>query len=271
MMNRRRTGIVPFHQQEEATDAQLLQKERTKNFAIKAAERIQSAENCLFSLLPLEELARMANDWYEACAQATLRGNFAPIDIWIRSQSRLAATQGFSPEDLLQLLQLCRRSAIETECWNEDMFSSVDEVMEEVFGSIYQNIPGKIAGAPEPGTVGMSNADGMPGSDDENSNNDRRRFTRNRLRFPIRVRSSAPTGQLQEFTFTESVSRGGLYFLAYKRYELGQILKVAFPYWTEYDRVNSEYSAKVIRLEDLPDKLWGVGIDFVKSLGRKGK
>jgi hypothetical protein len=260
---------VPF-QEEEVTDAQLLQKERGKKFANQAAERIRLTENCLFSLLPHAELSRLTEDWYEACAQAMLRGNYAPIDMWIRSQSRLAATQGFAPEDLLELLHACRRSAIEIESWNEDIFSGVDEVMEEVFSSIHCNIPWKIAVAPETSMDATSGVDaGVPVPDAEKWTNDRRRFTRNRLRFPIRVTRDGPTGQTEEFTFTESVSLGGLYFLAHEKYETDQLVKVTFPYWNVNNCIDSEYAAKVIRLDDQLDNTWGVGIDFVESLGRK--
>jgi hypothetical protein len=131
-------------EKEEATGAQQLQRERCERFATQAARRIGSAENCLFSLLPHEELSRLAGEWYEACAQAMLRGNYAPIDKWVRSQSNLAAAQGFAPEDLLQLLLICRRSAIEMEGWNEDIFSTVDEVIHEAFGAIHANMPWNI-------------------------------------------------------------------------------------------------------------------------------
>lgn len=257
-------------QEEEITDAQLLQKERGKKFANQAAERIRATENCLFSLLPHAELSRLAEEWYEACAQAMLRGNYAPIDMWIRSQSRLAATQGFAPEDLLELLNACRRSAIEIENWNEDIFSAVDDVMEEVFSSIHGNIRWKIAVAPETGVDAAIAIDaGMQVPDAEKWTSDRRRFTRNRLRFPIRVIGSGPTGQTEEFTFTASVSRGGLYFFAHGKYETGQLVKVTFPYWNVHDCMDIDYAAKVIRLDEQPDKIWGVGIDFVESLGRK--
>lgn len=257
---------MPF-QEEEVTDAQLLQKERGKQFANQAAERIRVTENCLFSLLPHAELSRLAEEWYDACAQAMLRGNYAPIDIWIRSQSRLAATQGFAPEDLLELLHACRRSAIKIESWNEDIFSAVDEVMEEVFRSIHGNIPGKIALAPETMVTAAQEAEaGAPVLEAETRTTDRRRFARNRLRFPIRVLGN---GLTEEFTFTESVSRGGLYFFGHGKYKTGQRLKVTFPYWNAHDHIDSEYAAKVIRLDEKRDNTCGVGIDFVESLGRR--
>jgi hypothetical protein len=44
---------MPF-EEEEATGAQLLQRERGGKFAPQAADRIRAAEKCLFSLLPHE-------------------------------------------------------------------------------------------------------------------------------------------------------------------------------------------------------------------------
>jgi hypothetical protein len=257
-------------QEEEVTDAQLLQKERGKKFANQAAERIRLTENCLFSLLPHAELSRLAEEWYEACAQAMLRGNYASIDQWIRSQSRLAATQGFAPEELLELLNACRRSAMEIEKWNEDIFSAVDDVMEEVFSSIHGNIPWKIGVTLETKTDPAEEIGaGALAPDAEKWTSDRRRFTRNRLRFPIRVRKLGSAGQSEELSFTESISRGGLYFSAQGKYETGELVKITFPFWNVHDCIDVEYAAKVIRLDEQPDKSWGVGIDFAESLGRK--
>jgi hypothetical protein len=144
----------------------------------------------------------------------------------------------------------------------------VDDVMEEVFCSIHGNVPWKIALAPETIMAPTSEVEASASVPEaEKRTGDRRRFARNRLRFPIRVIGNGPT---QEFTFTESVSRGGLYFFAHGRYETGQRLKVTFPYWNVHDCIDSEYAAKVIRLDERRDKTWGVGIDFVESLGRRG-
>jgi hypothetical protein len=256
--------------EEEVTDAQLLQQERRWKFAPQAAERIRATESCLFSLLPYEELSRMTGEWYEACSQAMLRGNYAPIDKWVRSQSSLASSQGFAPVDLLQLLWICRRSAIETENWNEDIFSSVDEVMQEVFGTIHGNTTWNMTVPLENNTSVTKEAEAsVPNVEVEQRTIDRRRFTRNRLRFPIRVSGSGSQGQFEEITETQSVSRGGLYFVAYKEYEKEQILTISFPYWNQPGGINREYATKVVRLDSKPDGTWGVGVDFQESLGRK--
>jgi hypothetical protein len=125
---------MPF-EEIEVTEAQLLQRQRSESFGAHTAERIRAVENCLFSLLPYEELARRAAGWYEACAQGMLRDNYAPINEWIRSQSHLAQEEGFAPQDIVQLLLICRHSAIEVEGWNEDFLSAIDDLINEVLGA----------------------------------------------------------------------------------------------------------------------------------------
>ena len=266
---------MPF-EDEEATGAQLLQRERGGKFAPQAADRIRAAERCLFSLLPHEELSRLAGEWYDACAQAMLRGNYAPIDTWVRTQSTLAASQGFAPQDLLQLLRICRQSAIEVESWNEDIFSAVAEVIQDVFGSIRSTLPWNIPddmdydlATPieveqrEPGPPSA------PSVKEVKRTGERRRFTRNRLQFPIRVLDSGGNGIAEEIARTQSISRGGLYFLSSKGYRKDLVMKINFPYWNSPGGINVPYAVKVVRLDRLSDTTWGVGVDFLESLGRK--
>jgi hypothetical protein len=262
---------MPFQEQEEeTTGAQLLQRERCTRFATVAAERVRSDEKCLFSMLPHQELSRLAGDWYEACSQAMLRGNYEPIDRWIRAQSRLAVAQGFASEDIIQLLLNCRRTAIETESWNEDIFSAVDEVMKEVFGSIYPNGLWNTGVALRNDNSATNEIDtSVPSAGGEERTSERRRFGRNRLRFPIRVRRYGRQRQVEEFAETKSISRGGLYFVTQNKYENHEVLKISFPYWNESGGINLEYTSKVVRLDRQRNGAWGVGVDFQESLGRK--
>jgi hypothetical protein len=109
----------------------------------------------------------------------------------------------------------------------------------------------------------------MPSVEAEEWTSERRRFTRNRLRFPIRVRAFGSQGQVEEITRTQSIARGGLYFVTCEDYQKEQVLKITFPYWNEPGGINREYAAKVVRLDHLPNKACGVGVDFLESLGRK--
>ncbi len=262
---------MPFQEhEEEVTGAQLLQRERGVKFATEAAERVRSQEKCLFSLLPHQELSRLAGDWYEACSQAMLRGNYEPIDRWIRTQSSFAKAQGFASKDIIQLLLICRRTAIETESWNEDIFSAVDEVMIEVFGSIYPNgLWKKSVASGYDNSATNQVIPSVPKAVVEERTRERRRFGRNRLRFPIRVRGSGRPLHVEEFTETKSISRGGLYFVAHEEYQNKEVLKISFPYWNEPGGINLDYACKVVRLDRQPNGTWGVGVDFIESLGRR--
>src|SRR6202011_1552493 len=99
--------------------------------------------------------------------------------------------------------------------------------------------------------------------------NERRNFDRNRLRLPIRVCGTGERGRIEETTFTQSISRGGLYFVSREEWSAGQILNITYPYWTDLGGINTEYTAKVLRLDPLKDETWGVGVEFLESLGRK--
>src|SRR5579862_7056787 len=149
---------MPLEEQE-VTAAQGLQRVRRERFASRAADRIRTTEKCLFSLLPHEELSRLAGDWYEACTQAMLRGNYAPIDFWVRSQAQRAGDHGFAAEDLFQLCSVCRDAAIEQESWNEDILSSVDEFIQEVIQSVRAKIAWKHQDTLDTAIDGASAAD----------------------------------------------------------------------------------------------------------------
>jgi hypothetical protein len=260
---------MPFNE-EEVLGTQVLQQERRDKFASQTADRIRSSGRCLFSLLPHEELARLTGDWYEACSQGMLRGNFAPIETWVREQSHRAANQGFAPADLLGLLQICRQSVMALDGWNEDALAIVDEVIQEVFDRIRPNLVWDSLDDPEDGTASETLGESPESSatTSESECGERRKFARNRLRFPIRVVSSGTRG-MQDITQTESISRRGLYFITCQDYQIEQILKVDFPYWNQPGGINKEYSAKVTRLVQLPENRLGVGIEFLEIPGRK--
>jgi hypothetical protein len=252
---------MPF-EEPEATGAQLLQQQRCDSFAARTADHIRVSESCLFSLLPYQELARISGGWYEASAQGMLRGNWAAIEEWIRHQSAKAAEQGFALEDLLELLRICRSSVIELERWNTDVVSELDDVINETLA----------------GTTGWATAPGLNyllrrASPDlsaaaEARLTNTRSFERNRLQLPIRVRGVGKHSGLQEITRTQNISRGGLYFITEETYQLEQVLDVSYPYWKEDGAINCDYSAKVVRLDRLPDKKWGVAIHFSATLGK---
>lgn len=260
-------GVDMRFEESEVTGSKLLQDERCQNFAFLTAGKIQAVEGCLFSLLPCEELARLAAGWYEACSQAMLRGNFAAIEQWVRCQSMRAAAEGFASEDVVELLRICRSSAFESEQWNPDIFSQVEEVIEEALsattdwsGPAEDN---RMAQKPDDSEASVLRLEAVGAS------GERRNVGRNRLQFPIRVRSTIGQWRAEEITVTNNISREGLYFVTEGCYQAEQDLKVSYPYWTDPGAINPEYSAKVVRIDRLSDKTCGVAVHFWESHGRR--
>ena len=273
--------------EDKVTEAGHSQKQRCAAFGARTAGKIRAAKNCQFSLLPHEELARLASSWYDACAQAMVHGNYAPIDRWTGGQAQLAAAQHFELQDMLELLRICRTSAIQDEKWSEDIFSVVDEAINEtlrLIGSgVSWNIPASLdylrgtAVTPEPPKplcvpqpAPAQTAVPPPSISETWSgkwSDNRRDFGRNCLKLPIRVRAAAGVF-LEEVTQTENVSRSGLYFITRRStYELQMALKITYPYWTELTAINRDYSAKVVRLDRLRGDRVGVAVEFTDSLG----
>jgi hypothetical protein len=253
----------------EVSGAQYKQEQRCRSFATQAADRIRADGRCLFSMLPSDELARLAAGWYEACAQAMQRGNYAPIDKWIRSQSAIAAAEGFTQDDVLHLLRLCQSTAFETEHWNENVFSQVAQVIKEaVWDTSGWQAPSEVDYVAEP-------PDGSdPSLIDSNAGehaSERRTFVRNSVQVPIRIRSIGGPWQGDEVTATRSISRGGLYFFTQRNYFLDQTVVVTYPYRTHPGAITRDYSGKVVRIDRLYDRNWGVAIHFLESLGQSSR
>jgi len=264
-------------QMPEVTKEQARQhRRRCDRFAAGTADAIGAAGQCLFSLLPYQERVRQAASWYDACAQAMLRCNFAPLDDWIRRQACTAAEENFELDDLLQLLRICRRSAIEIDRWDEDVFSAVDDVINEGLLAIRAKVSWSI-----PDHLNyLKEAQSEPALQPEINLSDplqcaqaregeRRVSGRNQLALPIRVRCTKELRQIDETTRTENVSLTGLYFRTHENYQIGWSFRVTYPYWTGHGGINREYSARVSRLDRLPDGFWGVAVEFLQNLRGK--
>lgn len=268
---------MAFQEEQETTKAQARQTERRDRYAAAAGERLRGAAECQFSLLPYDELVRVAGTWYEACAEAMLRGNYASIDQLIREQTRVAAEEGFELDDLMQLLRLCRQVAIEKDGWAEDQFSDVDAVIDDALGALRGRVAWDI---PE----GLNYLTGLSKADRDRAlhekeqreaarkaaepRGERRTHGRNKLRLPIRVRGVLESGPVDEITRTDNVAKGGLYFLSDQPYFKGVSLQVMYPYWSTPGAINHEYRAQVVRLDER-EKRKGVAIKFLESLGAK--
>jgi hypothetical protein len=270
------------------TKEQLLrQKQQCEQFAGPTAEAIGAAGNCLFSLLPYEERFRQAASWYDACALAMLRGNYAPLNEWIRQQACTGAEQHFKLEDFLELLRICRRSAINVARWDAATFSEVDEVINEGLLAVREKVPWNIHDdmnyldgtqvntelaleldtpelTPEV-TPQLDTSELAP----ERDASERRAAFRNRLAMPIRVRVISHGGPDEEITHTQNVSRHGVYFITLERYRDGSHLEVTYPYWAEHGGINRVYPARIARLDRLSHNTWGVAVEFLQDLHKK--
>jgi len=279
---------IMLFDEDKVTEAKESQRQRGVAFGAFTAERIRAARNCRFSLLPHEALARLASTWYDASAQAMLDSNYAPINNWTQVQSQLAAEERFDLEDVLELLRICRRTAIQKERWSEDVFSVVDDAINEALVSIAPGVPWTIprtldyvtglaklesaapardGKAPDRDSI-LDQQEAPRESWSDNWSDDRRDFGRNCLRLPIQVRVAGPGTFLDEITRTQNVSRSGLYFVsARSTYVPEMALKVTYPYWTELGAINREYSAKIVRIDHMKDGYVGIAVEFTESLG----
>lgn len=240
----------PQENKEGLTEAQVRQQERRERYAEAAAERVRSAEDCQFSLLPAAELTRAAALWYDACAEGMMRANFGPMDTLIRQEARIAAEQNFEFSDLLQLLRIFRQTALEKEGWHEDQLADTDQVINEALSALRDQVSWQVpaeldylTGKSEAIERAQAEAAAKAGE------LERRGHGRNKLHLPIRLRGFLAGSPLNEITRTENVAKGGVQFLSDLPYHVGARLDVAYPYWETRGAINEEYAAEVVRIE----------------------
>ena len=241
---------------------------RRERYATAAAEHIRDAKECQFSFLPFDELAHTATVWYESASEAMLRGNYAGMDKWIRSQAKTAAEQGFELPSLLQLLRICRQVAIEKEGWQSEQLGEMDAVINECLAALRTQVSWEIPEGLDYITgKGLAPVAGKV----EGERGERRIHNRSHLKMPIRVSGYHLGESLDEYTKSENVARGGLYFISTQNYQRGIRLLVTYPYSREPGAMNVDYPAEVIRLDELPEGKKGVAVKFLVSLGKKAK
>jgi hypothetical protein len=176
----------------------------------------------------------------------------------------------------MQLLRICRNSAIEIDGWDEDVFSAVDDVINEGLRAIREKVSWDIPDHLNYLKEAQSEAASQPELIESDPiaralirKGERRETGRNRLALPIRVRCTLQKKQSDEITLTQNVSLSGFYFRTQKDYSLGSHLNVIYPYWTGPGSINREYPARVARLDPLPDRSWGVAVEFLQNLRDK--
>lgn len=91
---------------------------------------------------------------------------------------------------------------------------------------------------------------------------ERRRNRRSKMARPVLVRPRDPNYH-EEAQTTVNISRDGYYFVtAAQHYYLGMPVGVTFPY-TPGDPCNAEKSAKVVRIDKLPDGKLGIAVQLI--------
>jgi hypothetical protein len=257
-----------FH--DEPEPARPHQQFRLANFANYTAEKIRAAHNCAFSKLDHQELVQCVTAWYESCAQAMLRGNYSLIDQWVCRQGRIATDHRLELEDLLELLRICRSSAIVVEQWDPDVLLSVDDVINEALHSRVENPAWKISADVDYRGRNSANPPSIEGATKMTEEAaleracERRVADRASLQLPIRVTGNGITGyRLDLVVQTESFSSNGLYFLAYEPFSAGLRLQVRYPSSKDPGAVNKAFSAKVVRVDRRIGRSRGIAIQFV--------
>jgi hypothetical protein len=246
---------------------------RGARFAEQAAIRIREMQNCLFSLLPQDDLVRQTSEWYKACAEATLRGNYGLIDQWTRERATKAVEEGFALDDLLGLLRACRQCIIEVERWNEDALTPVDDVINETLSNLKGSVAWPIPKGINYLAVNAKNSAPLVTDtqviDPKLASSERRDAGRCQLRLPIHIRTKNAPVPWKEITKTANVSRTGLSFVTSNDYNIGVELLIVYPYWGGKGSLDKEYLARVVRRESLPEGGQRVAVKFLQSLGHK--
>ena len=244
---------------------------RRKEFAALAAEHLRRAETCQFSFLPSEELQTIAAGWFDACSDGMLQGNFVRLDEWLRSTIRVASEQGFDLADFLELLQVCRRVAIEKAGWQEDPLADMDVMINESLAYMRAQVPWTIPEGLDyrtgKGPVEQEAEQQADGG--KEGGGERRVHNRSQLRLPIRVRASSRGWKVEEFNKTANVARGGLYFLTRHTYMKDMRIEVTYPYSDAPDAINRDYPAEIVRLDQAESGRTGVALRFKVDLGLK--
>ncbi len=248
---------------------------RLDNFADYAAEKIRESLHCSFSRLSHQELVQCVTTWYESCVQAMLKYDYSMIDQWVSKEASMAAGRGFKLEDLLELLRICRRSAIEVEQWNEDVVSATDDVINEVLrrgiGNDSWAIPADlnylnrktVNPAPVERTAAVAEESPLEPA------NERRTASRARLNLPIRVCGYGLTGyHLDLVLHAENFSCNGLYFVANEPFAKGLYLQVTCPYPDDSAGTRKQLSAKVVRVDRMVDRSRGIAVQFLDPIPR---
>jgi hypothetical protein len=101
----------------------------------------------------------------------------------------------------------------------------------------------------------------------------KRRSRRVRMSRPVRVRPSEPRDvHFEDLIISVNASKEGIYFHSRRTgYYKGMRVFVTFPYSSGHDPMNCEYVAEVVRVEDLPNKKFGVAVELKMTMNYNTK
>lgn len=102
---------------------------------------------------------------------------------------------------------------------------------------------------------------------------EKRRSKRAKIGRPIKVRPSDPRDEhFEDVPTSVNASKEGIYFLTKNsKYYVGMRLFVTFPFSSAHDPLTSEYVARVVRVETMPNNnKFGVAVELLSTMNVKG-
>ena len=102
---------------------------------------------------------------------------------------------------------------------------------------------------------------------------EKRRSKRAKIGRPVKVRPSDPRDEhFEDIPTSVNASKEGIYFLTkISKYYVGMRLFVTFPFSSAHDPLTSEYVARVVRVETLPNNnKFGVAVELLSTMNVKG-
>ena len=235
-------------------------------YSVEAGRQLREEEDCRYSFLPYQALVLISSAWFEACEEGMLRGNYGPIEDWLRATASIAASQGYELEDMLRMMRICRRVAIEKEGWVPAQLEALDEVIDETLQLINSEVSWDIPEGLKYLQVGKPDeeVEEIVEPEPKVGHGERRLHKRAYLKLPVRVRGWI-TDLVVEVTTTDNVARGGLCFETLKDYPLGQTVRIIYPYREDSTEVDQEMPAKIVRI-DKRDYVNLVAVKFLVDL-----
>lgn len=96
---------------------------------------------------------------------------------------------------------------------------------------------------------------------------ERRKSRRIRIGQPLKIRPSDPKdAYFDESNTTRNVSREGFYFVSkISTYYEGMRLFVIVPHHSPKESQDHEYLGQVVRVDALPERQWGVAVQFLSD------